>query len=280
MQSQVHQIIAIYCLCDDFLCAWGHTDAPQAKMTTAEVMTVSLVAVTLFHGNHDRSRGFLKEHGYINNMLCKSNFNRRLHEIPEALWQALFDLLAKVHKEANKAQEYAVDSLPIPVCDNYRICRSHLYPRKKHGEAFRGYIPSKHRYFYGLRVHLLMTTAGLPVEVMLAPGSEADISVFRRLWLGLPEKARIFADAGYLDQHEEALLKDAELHLIAQRRGNSKQPLAPWIRYIVRHERKRIETVFSQIAAALGRTIHAVTPKGFELKVFLTVLAYTITATL
>ena len=51
--------------------------------------------------------------------------------------------------------------------------------------------------------------------------------------------------------------------------------------YVARHKRKYIkciETVFSQIAAALGRTVHAVTPRGFELKVFLTVLAFTITA--
>ena len=278
MPSQVRQIIAIYCLCDDFLRAWGHTDAPQAKMTTAKVMTVSLVAVTLFNGNHERSRCFLKEHGYIKNMLCKGHFNRRLHTVPEALWQALFELLAAIHTQGMEPQDYAVDSLPVPVCDNIRIRRSHLYPRKKHGEAFRGYIASKRRYFYGLRVHLLITTSGLPVEVMLAPGSEADISAFRRLPLGLPQNAHIFADAGYLDQHEEALMQEAELHLIAQRRRNSRQPLAPWVSYIARHERKRIETVFSQVAAAFGRTIHAVTARGFELKVFLTVLALTITA--
>lgn len=62
-------IITIYCLCDDFLQAWGHKDAPQAKMTTAQVMTVALVAATLFHGNHERSRCFLQEHGYIPAML-------------------------------------------------------------------------------------------------------------------------------------------------------------------------------------------------------------------
>ena len=280
MPSQVRQIIAIYCLCDDFLSAWGHTDAPQAKMTTAEVMTVSLVAVTLFSGNHERSRCFLKEHGYIKRMLCKGNLNRRLHDVPEALWQALFGLLADIHKGLNEDQYYAVDSLPVAVCDNYRICRSRLYPRKQHGEAFRGYIASKRRYFYGVRVHLVMTTSGLPVEVMLAPGSEADITAFRRLRLGLPEGAHIFADAGYLDQHEEALLQEADLHLVAQHRRNTKRPLAPWVAYFARRERKYIETVFSQIASAFGRTIHAVTPKGFELKVFLTVLAFTITATI
>jgi len=121
------------------------------------------------------------------------------------------------------------------------------------------------------------TTGGLPVEVMLAPGSESDIAAFRRLSLDLPPAATPFADRGYLDQHEEALLGDAGLRLIALRRSNSRAPLPAWLTYIARHERKYIETVFSQIAAALGRAVHAVTARGFELKVFLTVLAYTIT---
>jgi hypothetical protein len=245
------------------------------------------VAVVLFHGNQDRSRLFLMAHGYISQSqkVSKGNFNRRLHQIPEATWMALFSLLAQINKETNStqeyAQEYAVDSLPVPVCDNIRIRRCRLYPRKRHGEAFRGYIASKRRFFYGLRVHLVITTSGLPVEFALAPASDADIAAFRCLMLDLPEQAHLFADAGYLDQHEEALLREsADLHLVAARRRNSKQPLPPWVSYIAKHERKRVETVFSQIVSAFGRTVHAVTPRGFELKVFLTVLAYTLTATL
>jgi len=68
------------------------------------------------------------------------------------------------------------------------------------------------------------------------------------------------------------------LHLVAARRPNCQEQLLPWISYIRKHERKRVETVFSHIVSAFGRTIHAVTPRGFELKVFLTVLACTITA--
>lgn len=61
--------------------------------------------------------------------------------------------------------------------------------------------------------------------------------------------------------------------------GQQPGTAAAWVRYIVQYERKRIKTVFSQIMAALGHTPHAVPPRGFELKVFLTALAYTITAT-
>ena len=51
-------------------------------------------------------------------MLSKGAFYRRLHEIPDAVWQALLSLLADVLKQLNAAQGYAVDSLPVPACDN------------------------------------------------------------------------------------------------------------------------------------------------------------------
>jgi hypothetical protein len=282
MLDPIRQIIAIYCLCDDFCKAFlhsqGHQQPAQTRMSTAEVMTVALVASTLLSGNQEKSRLFLKAFGYIPKMLSKGQLNRRLHQVPEAHWQAFFAVLSQVHQQTNTDQLYTVDSLPVPVCDNIRIRRSRLYPLNQHGEAFRGYIASKKRYFYGLRVHLVMTSNGLPVEVMLAPGSDADISAFRRLALDLPGSSTIIADKGYVDHQETAFLHDADLRLLALQRSNSKFPLPVWLTYFVQRKRKLIETVFSQIVSLFGRKVHAVTAKGFELKVFLAVLAYAIAA--
>lgn len=66
--------------------------------------------------------------------------------------------------------------------------------------------------------------------------------------------------------------------LVAQRRGKIRDPLAPWVAYLCERTRKRIETTLSQIEARFARSTHAVTARGFGLKVFLTVLAYAITA--
>lgn len=272
-------IITIYCLCDDFLRVWGHADDPQAQMSDAEVMTVALVAAAFFVGNQRLSAVFLREHGYMTRVLSPGRLNRRLHAIPEATWQALFALLGRVHRQDNAGQEYAADSLPVPACDNIRIRRSRLYPLRATGGAFRGYVASKRRFFYGLRVHLLITAGGQPVEMALAPGAEADIAAFRQMTLDLPEGARVFADAAYLDGgYAQAAGEAAGVALVAQRRGNSLDPLPPWVAYLCDRTRKRIETTFSQIAAGFARSIHAVTARGFELKVFLTVLAYAITA--
>jgi len=268
------QIITIYCLCADFLIAYGHQDDPQAKMTTAEVMTVALVAATFFTGNQELSRCLLKEHGYIPTMLSKSRFNRRLHALPDTLWQALFALLAQIAIKTNPTQEYIVDSCPVPVCDNIRIFTCRLYQ----GEAFRGKVASKKRFVYGLRVHLLVTVTGQPVEFVLAPASVADLTGFRSLPLDLPEGAQIYADPAYTDYTlEDTLSEVASITLTVSRKRNSKRPHPGWVTYICERTRKRIETTFSRLNQLLARSLHAVTDRGFELKVFLTVLAVAIT---
>jgi IS5 family transposase len=268
------KIITIYCLCADFLEAYGYRDDPQAQMTTAEVMTVALVAAEFFVGNQERSRIFLKEHGYMPQMLSKSRLNRRLHAIPDTLWQALFSLLAEVAKQSNPSQEYIVDSCPVPVCDNIRIFRSRIY----RGEAFRGRVASKKRFVYGLRIHLMIAATGQPVELVLAPASTADITAFRMLPLELVEGAEIYADPAYTDYTLEDTLREvAGVTLTVPRKKNSKRPHPGWITFLCERTRKRVETAFSQITGRFARSIHAVTARGFELKVFLTVLAFAIT---
>ncbi len=173
-------ITTIYCLCDDFLKAIGHRDDLQVVMSTAEVMAVPLVAATFFGANIDKTRLFLHEYGYMKKMLGKSRLNRRIHAIEPKLWRVLFELLAQAFKERNADQTYVVDSLPVAACDNIRIRRCRLYPPEESAGAFRGYIPSKRRYFYGLRVHLVVSGAGEPVEFSLEAASEADIKVCSR----------------------------------------------------------------------------------------------------
>lgn len=267
------QIITIYCLCVDFLSVYGHKDDVQTQLSTAEVMTAALVAAWLFDGHQLRACQFLKEHGYMPHMLSKSRFNRRLHQIPETLWQALFFLLAQIHQQTNTEGDYIVDSCPVPVCDNLRIRRCHLYQ----SEDYRGYCASKRRYFYGLKLHLVVTATGKPVDLVLTPGEAGDMPGLRSLFLDLPDGSDLYADKGYTDYvFEDILMALGWANLIAARKSNSKRPHPGHIGYLCQVVRKRVETTFSTITEHFSRSIHAVTPRGFELKVFLTVLAYSI----
>ena len=78
-------IITTYYLCEEFLKAVGHRDDPQVRLSTAEVMTIPLVACAFFSGNLEASRSFLDEYGYIPKAISKSRFNRVLHAIEPCL---------------------------------------------------------------------------------------------------------------------------------------------------------------------------------------------------
>jgi len=95
-------------------------------------------------------------------MVSRSRFNRRLHRVKD-LFLTVFAFLGEHWKAVNTGAVSIIDSCPIASCDNIRITRSRRYQ----GEAYRGYIPSKRRYFYGLRLHLLSTGTGQPVAFSL-----------------------------------------------------------------------------------------------------------------
>ncbi|MBI1741985.1 IS982 family transposase [Candidatus Acetothermia bacterium] len=268
-----HYTTAIYCLCDEFVKAFGIQDDPQAQMSTAEVMTTALVAASFFAGNLEKSRAFLKDHGYLPTMLSKSRLTRRLHAIPPQWWMSLFQILAQIHKQANPTAEYIIDSCPVPVCDNIRIRRCRLYRE----EQYRGYIASKRRYFFGLRVHLLVTAQGKPVEFVLAPGAAADGPVLKGFDLDLPEGTVIYADKLHNDYQWEDFLKEAAgLEFQPLRKKNSHRAVEPWVKFWCQRTRKRIETSFSQLTGLFPKSIHAVTARGFELKLVWFILAFAI----
>jgi hypothetical protein len=262
------QIVAVYCICDDLLQAMHHPLDPQCQMSDAEVMTTAIVAMLYFGGNFERARQHMHEYGYVPQMVSKSRFNRRLHRIGH-LTLALFATLAEVFKQWNDESIYLIDSLPIAMCDNYRIPHAKLYQ----DECYRGYQASKKRYFYGLKLHLLVTQDLEPVEFLLTPGAESDTAALEGFALDLPFGAQIFGDKAYNHYVVEDVLRECGIELLPMRKRNSKRPLTPWMRYLQAHYRKRVETAGSLLERLLPKSIHAVTPAGFELKLCLFMLA-------
>jgi hypothetical protein len=75
---------------------------------------------------------------------------------------------------------------------------------------------------------------------------------------------------------EDVFLEASHIPLSPIRKQPSTRTLPPDLAYVPHYSRKRIDTVGSVIERLLPQTIHAVTAKGFELKVFLLVLAYSL----
>ena len=262
----VDEIITIFYTCDEYLKAIEHKDDKQARISTSEIITIAVVAAKFFGGNYETSRWFLLSHGYIKT-ISKSRFIRRLNALKIEILQGFFATMAQSFKLANKDGDYVIDSFPVPVCANIRINRCKIY----RNEIYRGFSATRDDYFFGIRVHMLVTKSGQPVEFIIEPGSFSDIKVARSFRFNIPKNSRIHADKGYTDYgFEDHLEFTRQIRLLAVRKENAKRK----DRGVSKKIRKIVETVFSSITSLFSRTIHAITALGFELKVIMFIFAY------
>lgn len=266
------QIVAVFTLTSDFLIAMNHSEDPQCRLSDAEVMTTAIVAALYFGGNFEHARRLLQDRRYMPTMLSRSRLNRRLHRI-RAKFLVLFALLAEQWKALNANSIYSIDSFPLAACDDYRIKRNKLYGE----EVYRGYIASKKRFFYGLKVHIMVTQSGEPVEFFLTLGSFSDTAATSVYDYDLPVGATVYADKAYNVYYWEDILADVEIYLMPFRKKGSQRPPYPaWLHHWQHVDRKMVETAASLVERKLPKHIHAVTAAGFELKVVLFILGLSI----
>jgi hypothetical protein len=158
--------------------------------------------------------------GMVPQMLEKSRFCRRLHRL-ESLLCSLFFQIGHELKTIAGASDYVIDSFPVAVCDNIRISRSKLLK----GKEWRGKQCSMRRYFYGVKVQVLTTASGIPVEFCFVPGSESDVQALKKLPMTVAPESKIYGDSAYTDYTiEEDVWKADMIELMIQRKSNSKRP--------------------------------------------------------
>ena len=116
----IEKTIAIYVFIDDLLKEIKHKEPTNRNMSDAEIVTTVLVSAIYFSGHHEKAMSFMKSTGMVTNMISKSRFNRRLHQIRELIVDLFFQLSTLI-KELNITSEYTIDSFPIHTCYNIRI---------------------------------------------------------------------------------------------------------------------------------------------------------------
>jgi hypothetical protein len=253
---------------DDLLKAYGVVDDCRASGTAAEVLTVGVVAAKYFQNHHERALCIMTRLGYIHG-LSVSRFNRRLHALRDWL-EGLIRLVASL---CTQGDTFIIDSMPLPVCKRARASRC----KKVRGKAFCGYCAAKKEKFFGWRLHLICTPEGVPVSFDRLPAAEQDLTPIHELTVCLPEGATVFGDKGYVcDPDAATILAETGVRFVAVRRRNM-TPNSWADDYDLRHFRKRIETVYSQLEAMGIQQLHARSNSGFDLKVYASLLALAFT---
>jgi len=262
-------IVTTFEIIDKLMVTLGHRDDVRAKARDAEVLTVAVVAARSFQNHLERALGMMHLGRYLSGPLSVSRFNRRLHALRGWLLLALETLGAVFAHGA----AFLLDSMPVPVCRRARAGRC----KKVAGRAFYGKCHAKGEKFFGWRLHLICTPAGVPVAFDLVPGGLHDLTPIHELTYGLPAGAAVYADKAYNAAADEAtMLADTGVRLVPIRKVNAKEANRWADKLALREYRKRIETVYSQLEALGAQRLRARANPGLELKVHASLLAVTI----
>ena len=258
-------IVTAYVVIDTVMQALGHQTHRLAHISDAEVLTVAVVAARYFQTHHERALQIVQRLGYLSGTLSTSRFNRRLHAL-RAWWRLILETLGALFAQG---EAYVIDSLPVPACRRARARRC----RKVRGAAYCGYCAAKGEKFFGWRLHLVCTVAGVPVAFELLPAALHDLTPVHELTYGLPAGASAYGDKAYNSRRDEAtLLADTQVRLVPIRKANMQPNL--WAdKLALRAHRKAIETLNSQLEAMGVQRLHARTTAGVEAKVQASLLA-------
>jgi hypothetical protein len=259
------KIISIFCLIDDILQGINHVEDVRRQVSDSEIILTAIVSSTSFYGNHSSAIKFMKQYGFIPNMLDKSRFNRRLHKVGKLLYE-LFEIVSSYYKDLCCELHYIIDSFPVAVCNNMRIANCKILNNKR----WRGYTASMRNYFYGVKVQLLTTKDGIPIAFHFTSGKTGDAKALGKMIDKLPVEASLYGDSAYTDYGlEDIALERKCIFLKIQRKSNAKRIDTLEQKYEKLKMRKRVETAISDIKKMFPRTIHAVTLEGFLIKLTL-----------
>ena len=262
------RMITIYCLIEEFLKGvMGKEDHKLSEISDSEVLFLGYLAVSDFNGNYS------KAHYYGMGMklvspIEYSRFTRRINQLEKEIEQ-LFLFLSELFKKLNGSQIYSVDSFPVELCQIQREKRSKLW----RDVSLKGYNASKKRFFYGFKVHMVVTTNQEPISCYISEGSMHDTTASYKFLSTLPKNSIVIGDKGYISGRLEKFLAKFGIELSALKRKNMQEDP---MHKVKRKIRKGVETAFSVITAKFGKVIRATSIRGFLVKLKLFILAYSI----
>ena len=236
----------------------------KGRMTPSEIMSI----IILFHMSHHRD---FKNYyiGYISNFYKADypnllSYTRFLEVMPSVLIPLCSYFTSLKGKPTGV--EF-VDSTCIKVCHNLRIPRHKTFQ----GIAQRG--KGTMGWFYGFKLHLIVSYRGEIVAAKLTTGNVHDTKPVNELADGLTDK--LYGDKGYISKALESNLFEKGVTLITTVRKNMKaKAISLWDRAML-SKRFIIETIndqlknISQIEHSRHRSMH-----GFMLNLMGGLVAY------
>lgn len=270
-------ILIVYVIIDELY----HRFAPQevtrrrhvldARLSDPEIITISICGELAGIDSENAWYSFVKRnYRHLFPTLCsRSRFNRTrraLLQTTELLRQKIPCLF-----QIPGSRYFVADSFPLAVCK---------FGRARYCRSFRGYgadygkCPSKKETYFGYKVHALITLEGYIAAFEVTAASVDDRKGLRDL-MESQAGITVLGDKGYVG---ETLMRDMASQgvcLMALKRSNSKTDWPKPVRQLVFKQRRRVETVFSQLSEQLNaERVRARSFRGLCTRLSNKILAY------
>ncbi|WP_431901420.1 IS982 family transposase [Nonomuraea sp. bgisy101] len=267
-------LTALYVKIDDWLGTSPRSGRPP-KLTDAELLTLAVAQVLLGVRSEARWLRFVPRHlpGAFPYLPGQSGYNKRLRRALPLLQRAIRVLARDTDLWAELV--WVVDSTPVE-CGRSRPTaqRSDLA-----GWAGYGYCRSHSRWFWGLRLHLICTPAGLPLTWALATPKIDERQVLMAILDHDPDLLvdrpglLIVADKGYVSAELDRYLQERGVRLLRPSyRNRMPRPGEQFLKPI----RQLIESVNDTLKGQLDLELHSGrSPEGVGARIAQRILALT-----
>ena len=242
------------------------------KLSDAELLTLAVISALLGFSSEARFIRYAHTHlrPWFPYLPDRPGYNKRLRHSGQLMLHVIGHLARACPSWCDDT--WLVDSTPVE-CGRSRqtVKRSALA-----GWATYGYCASHSRYFWGLRLHLIITPSGLPVAFALtsAKTDERNTALDMLDEAGLARRGQtLIADKGYRRASFEAELNTAGITMLRPTHGS--EPPRPG-QQLLRPIRQIIESVNQTLKAQLSLERHGGrTPPGVCARVLQRLLALT-----
>jgi hypothetical protein len=241
-------ILPLFCDIDDFCLlfepAWKRhllaSGACRRRKPSALALSEVMTILVLFHLSGYRNfKAFYTEH--VMKQLAGA-FPRLVsyQRFVELQRDALAPLWCYLHTRFGDCTGIAfVDATTLAVCHNLRIPQHRVFwDSARRGQSSMGW-------FYGFKLHLVISECGELLSCYLTPGNVDDRrpvpGMVKDLW------GRLFGDKGYISQPLSLLLQSQGLHLVTKLKKNMKNKFLPLYDKLLLRKRALIETVNDQL---------------------------------
>jgi len=253
--------VALYARIDDTLkdrpelAPWRPKVGIAPKLSDAELLTLAVMQVLLGHANETGWLRYATAHlsHLFPYLPGQAGYNKRLRKSAASL-QAMIRLLGE-DTDVWADDTWLIDSTPVE-CGRSRTTAQQSNVA---GWAGYGYCASHSRYFWGLRLHLVCTPAGLPITFALANPKVDERDVAIDLFEAEPalltsrRGQTIIADKGYASAEFEHRLAEHGVELVRPARANERRRRG---RPQLRKLRQIVESVNNTLKAQLSLEQH------------------------